>query len=257
MAAVALAITFVGGLAFLLLIVIAAVVLFWEWSRMVRGVSFDAATFAGSAAIVLALVTSYFGNFGLAVGILALGVAAVVLTGGGNRPLLTAFGVPYLGLPALAVSGIRADDTHGLAAMCLMLLVVWGTDTGAYLTGRTIGGPKLWPAVSPKKTWAGFIGGVLAGGLAAVVWGLSFGTPHMAVIVMLGAGLAVANHLGDLLESQFKRSLNVKDTSSLIPGHGGLLDRVDGLLFVSIAVLALGLIRGLPSAQALIDWSSS
>jgi phosphatidate cytidylyltransferase len=130
---------------------------------------------------------------------------------------------------------VRQDQTEGYLALILILLIVWGTDIAGYFAGRGIGGPKLWPRVSPRKTWAGAIGG-LAASLAISAGFVVLGLGKAVPILMLGAALSVVSQLGDLLESAVKRRFGVKDSSHLIPGHGGLLDRLDG--FVAAIVLA-------------------
>src|SRR2546429_133121 len=155
----------------------------------------------------------------------------------------TATGFFYAASAELASVLLRLDSGNGFVALVFVLLVVWLTDIGGYFAGRGIGGPKLWPRVSPKKTWAGAIGGflaslVVAGGFAA------FGLGKTGSLLLLGAILSIASQLGDLLESAVKRRFGVKDSSHIIPGHGGLMDRLDG--FVAAVVLAafFGFLRG-------------
>src|SRR5205814_9207884 len=138
---------------------------------------------------------------------------------------------------------VRLDQTYGFIALIFILLVVWVTDIGGYFAGRGLGGPKLWPRVSPKKTWAGAIGGfaarlVVAGGFAAL------GLGKAGSLLLLGAVLSIASQLGDLLESAVKRRFGVKDSSHLIPGHGGLMDRLDGYIAAVVLAAILGFLRG-------------
>jgi phosphatidate cytidylyltransferase len=130
---------------------------------------------------------------------------------------------------------VRLDRFWGFVALILILLVVWVTDIGGYFAGRGIGGPKLWPRVSPKKTWAGAVGGFAASLVVAAGFAL-FGLGRTAPLLVLGAALSIVSQLGDLFESAVKRRFGVKDSSRIIPGHGGLLDRLDG--FVAAVVLA-------------------
>ncbi|MEO8321741.1 MAG: phosphatidate cytidylyltransferase, partial [Bradyrhizobium sp.] len=138
---------------------------------------------------------------------------------------------------------LRLDPVRGFAAVMFVLLIVWASDTGGYFAGRGIGGPKLWPRVSPKKTWAGAVGGLLAslavaGGFAALDLGK---TGHL----LLSAGvLSVASQLGDLFESAVKRRFGVKDSSHIIPGHGGLMDRLDGYVAAVVLAVLFGFLRG-------------
>jgi phosphatidate cytidylyltransferase len=156
----------------------------------------------------------------------------------------TGLGVVYLGLPALALIWLRSLPDLGWGLLLGLLVVVWTTDTAAYVAGRSLGGPRLAPAVSPSKTWSGLCGGVLGAALvgALAAWLLGSGRPAQAA--GLGAILAAVSQLGDLIESAFKRLAGVKDSGSLIPGHGGILDRVDGLLLAAPVLALLGLIAG-------------
>jgi phosphatidate cytidylyltransferase len=131
---------------------------------------------------------------------------------------------------------VRLDPTEGIAALILVLLVVWATDIGGYFAGRGVGGPKLWPRVSPKKTWSGFIGGTVSGALLATAVAAAAGLSALPTLFLLAFVLAAASQGGDLLESSLKRHFGAKDASSLIPGHGGVMDRLDG--FVAAALLA-------------------
>jgi phosphatidate cytidylyltransferase len=182
--------------------------------------------------------------WGIAPALVTLAAAALVTAGAAlvmrsGSPAWLALGVAYVGLPCLALIWIRVLPDGGLATLLWVLALVWATDTGAYVAGRGIGGPKLAPTISPHKTWAGLFGGVLAAafvGLAAALWAASASIPK---VVLVSAGLALVEQVGDLFESGVKRHFGVKDSSNLIPGHGGVLDRVDGLLAVSLAVAAL------------------
>jgi phosphatidate cytidylyltransferase len=124
-----------------------------------------------------------------------------------------------------------------------VMLIVWVTDIGGYFAGRGIGGPKLWPRVSPKKTWAGAIGG-FAASLAVAAGFAACGFGKILPMLLLGAVLSVASQLGDLFESAVKRRFGVKDSSHIIPGHGGLLDRLDGFVAAVVVAAIFGLLRG-------------
>jgi phosphatidate cytidylyltransferase len=171
-----------------------------------------------------------------------LGFVAVDLTSPVRRSWTVA-GYVYAAAAEIASVVVRLDQAYGFVALILILLVVWVTDIGGYFAGRGIGGPKLWPRVSPKKTWAGAIGGfaaslVVASGFAAL--GLGKTVP----VLLVGAALSVASQLGDLFESAVKRRFGVKDSSHLIPGHGGLMDRLDGLVAAMVLAAIFGLLRG-------------
>jgi phosphatidate cytidylyltransferase len=152
-------------------------------------------------------------------------------------------GVVYAGAALLASVVVRLDPVWGFSALILVLLIVWVTDIGGYFAGRGIGGPKLWPRVSPKKTWAGAIGGLVLS-LAVAAGFAWFGVGRLLPLLVLAAVLTVISQLGDLFESAVKRRFGVKDSSHIIPGHGGLLDRLDGYVFAVIGAALIGLMRG-------------
>jgi phosphatidate cytidylyltransferase len=174
-------------------------------------------------------------------GALLGGLVAWVL---GAPPGWTGLGVVYLGLPALALIWLRSIPDLGWGLLLGLLVVVWTTDTAAYVAGRSLGGPRLAPAVSPSKTWSGLCGGVLGAALAGALTAWLLGSGRLAQAAGLGAILAAVSQLGDLIESAFKRLAGVKDSGSLIPGHGGILDRVDGLLLAAPVLALLALIAG-------------
>jgi phosphatidate cytidylyltransferase len=158
-------------------------------------------------------------------------------------------GSVYIAIPTAAMIWLRGDDIPGMTTIIWLFLVVWGADTGAYLSGRAIGGPKLAPRISPKKTWAGFVGGISIASLISVAF--HFYTPgEILNLAVIGFLVALASQLGDLLESMAKRHFDVKDSSNLIPGHGGVLDRVDGLVIGAVALAMILLIFG----QGVLPW---
>lgn len=167
----------------------------------------------------------------------------------------SAAGFYYAGLPAIALIAIRQDPHYGFHAILYLFIVVWSADTGAFFTGRLIGGPKLAPAISPNKTWSGLAGGALAACLAGTLFALWLG--HTAVPILAGVSviLAIISQAGDLGKSCLKRAFGVKNSSGLIPGHGGVLDRLDGLVF---AAMGAGLIAvmydRLAPGRALLIW---
>jgi phosphatidate cytidylyltransferase len=174
---------------------------------------------------------------------LAIGAVAAAVTAfaRGASPFLNGAGAIYIGVPSLSVVALRTHSVQGALIVVALFIVIWAADTGALVTGRVFGGPKLVPALSPNKTWAGFLGGIVlpAAGLAIYVT-LLHGSGWKAAI--LGAALALAAHAGDLFESWIKRRVGRKNSGSLIPGHGGVLDRIDSTLFVApvAALLVFG-----------------
>jgi phosphatidate cytidylyltransferase len=176
--------------------------------------------------------------------LIALGIGLVAVAVLSPQPRhWSAAGFCYAAAAQLASVLVRKDAAHGFAALFLVLLVVWAADIGGYFAGRGIGGPKLWPRVSPKKTWAGAIGG-FAGGLAVAGAFAAAGAGKAGPLLALAAFLSVISQLGDLFESAVKRRFGVKDSSHIIPGHGGLMDRLDGFVAAIVAAAILGFLRG-------------
>jgi phosphatidate cytidylyltransferase len=171
-------------------------------------------------------------------------VAAARALAGAARAGWIALGALYAGAMLAAPLVIRADATLGFIAMIFLFAVVWATDVAAYFAGRLIGGPKLCPAVSPNKTWSGALAGVLAGTVAGVAVAVFGGIHPIAPIIIVSLLLSVAAQFGDLFESALKRRFGVKDASHAIPGHGGLMDRLDGFIAAALAAALIGLARG-------------
>lgn len=240
LAAATLAAVAVGGWLFVLLILAAIGVMAVEWSRLTVAPAGSARTAAALAVAVVAAAASVAlaaGSATLAWGIMLLGTLLAAGLGAflpAVRPGHLALGALYLGLPALAVIWLRNAAAGGLAHVVWLLLVVWTTDIGAYFAGRSIGGPKLAPRISPGKTWAGLAGGMAAAGLVGGLMTALVGAGFWFA-AGLGALLAAVAQAGDLFESRLKRHAGVKDSGRLIPGHGGLLDRIDGLVFAAPA----------------------
>lgn len=242
MAAAALVALAAGPVAFAVLIAVGGVVLAWEWTRLTGEGRFGPTGILLAAVIVAAVLMATLGRAGSA--LVALAIASAVLYASAARdgrrdPRWVAAGLLYIGVPAVALVWLRGDDAAGLELILWLLLTVWATDIGAFFAGRLIGGPRLAPRISPKKTWAGLGGAIVSAGLVGLV--ASRFDPHAPAAVLLaaaGASLAVIAQAGDLGESWVKRRFGVKDSSHLIPGHGGLFDRVDGLI-AAATVLAL------------------
>jgi len=229
------------------MVALAIAIMLWEWARLSNQGRLDIAGYGAIVTGLIAVGIAALGSFDLAAWVLAVGVmAALVLSMSGprQRSLWLAFGVCYLGAACLAFQWLRQDSEAGRNVIYWLLALVWATDTAAYFAGRAIGGPKLAPAISPKKTWSGLVGGMvgaaIVGYLAALL--LDFSAPLL--IAFASAALAVVAQGGDLLESGFKRRHGAKDSSGLIPGHGGLLDRVDGVLAVVLIVAGIFWVRG-------------
>lgn len=159
-----------------------------------------------------------------------------------KRPGWLALGLVCIGLPSWALLYLRALPAGGMETVFWLFASVWAADTAAYGVGRLAGGPKLSPVISPQKTWSGLIGGVLAAGLVGVVTSILLEKHGIISFFVWGALIGAVSQAGDLAESWVKRHFRVKDTSALIPGHGGLFDRVDGLLPASVMVAGLSLV---------------
>ena len=236
LAAIALGLAYAGPLPFAALVLVCGLVISWEWGRLVRGSAFDLGYFLHAAAVTAAVVLAAAGYAALAVAVLATAAITLVPLYFGRGARLSALGVFYVGLPAVALLWLRSDEPYGFLAVLLIFAVVWASDTAAFGAGRAIGGPKLWPKVSPKKTWAGLIGALLAGSLAAVAFALIAGDLSPIRLLLVGLALSFVAQAGDLAESALKRFFGLKDASDLIPGHGGFMDRMDSI--VAVAVVA-------------------
>ena len=237
--AVALTAVWLGGIAFAALVAAGTLVMFSEWAvmqRLGRGVRVAGLALIAGVILLLSLVSVGEALMTLAAGAGLLGLFAARLRKGWG--FWTAAGVLYCGLPAVALIWLRGLQL-GLAATVFVLVAVWATDIAAFFTGRAIGGAKLAPSISPNKTWAGAFGGVvgamaITGGLAA--WYLAQqGGIKAGYFIGLAGALAVLSIIGDLFESWMKRRAGVKDSGNILPGHGGVLDRLDGLVPVAIA----------------------
>lgn len=204
MAPLAILVTWIGGWPFALVWIAAACIVLWEWSTLVNASRPELPAFAGWM-------------------IAGLAYALVLLL----APIL-----------------LRGDPSLGFTAILFLFAVVWSTDICAYFAGRALGGPKLWPAVSPKKTWSGAIGGTVGGIAAGLLVVKAAGLAVAPMLVAVALVLSVASQGGDLLESAIKRRFGAKDASQLIPGHGGLMDRLDGFLTAAAAAVMVGLLRG-------------
>lgn len=232
-----------GSLWFLALLVAAVILLAREWASMSAPGQRDLIAIGVGLAIVAATVTAHAGAMSPALVVLVFGAAAVAVYARrlGVAGVDAAYGVLYLGWPAILLIWLRDGQSGtGLSWTILVFVVAWSADVMAFLVGSLLGGPKLWPRYSPNKTWSGFGGGLLAGAVAGylVARFLPLGLPDPLWGLWLGFAGALATMAGDLWESALKRRFGVKDAGGLIPGHGGLLDRVDGLMFAAVVIAA-------------------
>ncbi|TYL91303.1 phosphatidate cytidylyltransferase [Bradyrhizobium rifense] len=253
LAPLTIAVAYAGGWLWALLVTLVSIGLFAEW-LMVVGAGSAALTGAGTIVIAMMGACVAFGALKTAVVTGCVGGAIVTLIARGKF-VWAATGFAYAAAALLASILVRKDLAHGFAALMFVLLVVWATDIGGYFAGRGIGGPKLWPRVSPKKTWAGAFGG-FAASLAVAAGFAAFGIGKAVPLLLVSAILSVVSQAGDLFESAVKRRFGVKDSSHLIPGHGGLLDRLDGFVAAILVAWIIGFLRhGVHSAgSGLMVW---
>jgi phosphatidate cytidylyltransferase len=238
----AIAIAYAGGWLWTALVTLAAIGLFVEWLGVVGLAAAQRVTVPGSVALAVAGLCFAIGRIDAALAVLGIGLAAVV-TIAPERRSWAAAGFIYAAAAEIASVLVRLDPANGFAALMFVLLIVWVTDSGGYFAGRSIGGPKLWPRVSPKKTWAGAVGG-LAASLAVALGFAAFDLGKTGPLLLLAAALSVVSQLGDLFESAVKRRFGVKDSGHIIPGHGGLMDRLDGFVAAVVVAAIFGFLRG-------------
>jgi phosphatidate cytidylyltransferase len=252
LAAVALGATWLGGITFTLFAVVIGLLIFYEWSTITGHESKDRYTLFGWASVLVvlgqllldgarqgALVSLYL--------LVGFTVVAALIAAIRGRSYWLAGGIFYAGLSGISLAALR--DSYGIVAIVFIFAVVWGTDILAYFVGRAVGGPKLAPRISPGKTWSGAIGGTVSGVIAGclVIW---FAGEQLHVgLVVFTILLSIFSQIGDLFESYIKRRFGVKDSSHLIPGHGGVMDRVDGLVFACFLAFLGGLAVAVASGQ--------
>lgn len=249
LAPLALFASWTGGPMFAGLIAFLCVLMAFEWARMIEGEETSMVFYALGAASAAALTLAAAGLYPVAFLAAAAG-AAGAYAGSKRRRAWSAFGAAFFIAPAIALLWLREENEAGGGLTLLLFAIVWAADTGGYAGGRLVGGPKLSPSISPAKTWAGAAGGLIFGALAAAAAApLLLGWPADAFALAVGGGLGVASIVGDMAESAIKRRFGIKDMSGFIPGHGGVLDRLDGMIFATSAMTAAlyahSLIRGM------------
>ena len=267
MIAVAVSTTLFGGAVFAIFWLAASIAVHWEWQTLVGRKNLAMRIGLGALALLVAVwvlgpkLTPFSGSTQIEV--VPLGV--VLLAGAATQALLVgrrlgpwaAAGSLYSGLFIVSVLTLRFSFPDGSRAIIWLFAVVWSTDIFAYFGGRLIGGPKLWPRVSPSKTWSGTLTGVAAGALAGTFVSVRDLMEPTSVVCVFGLSLsaAILSQAGDAFESAMKRRFGVKDSSRLIPGHGGAMDRLDGFIAATLFAFTFGLLRGLPSiANGLFYW---
>jgi phosphatidate cytidylyltransferase len=256
LAPLAIGTAYFGGWPFALFWSLAAIGVFWEWSALVAGSERRSVVMVGGAALVISLALAAGGRLMGAIVVTALGIVATGSVAPAQYRGWAAAGVPYAGAIGIAPIALRADSEDGFVAVMLLFAIVWTTDIVAYFLGRLIGGPKLLPRVSPKKTWSGAISGLLAAVLAAIAVAKAAELSGFYSIALVAAILSAVAQAGDLFESRLKRRFGAKDSSHLIPGHGGLMDRLDGFVLAAAVAATIGVLRGGVEAPAhgLLTW---
>jgi len=247
LASITIAATIAGGFYFAGLLAVIALAASREWYRMVSGDRYALETFFTTAAIgagLVAVVATRTAIWPAAMLTVGAALAAGASLRRGAPALWNGGGALYIGVPALCLAALRVDAPHGSWVVVGLFVTVWAADTGALVWGRFLGGPKLVPALSPNKTWSGIAGGVILPAASLSLYVMYLGGNGWRAGV-LGAVLATAGHVGDLFESWVKRRVGRKNSGSLIPGHGGVLDRVDSTLFVAPLAAALIFVFGL------------
>jgi len=244
-----------GDLYWTLLVAAGTGVMGWEWRRLTARGSIGPTGWAMVGLVVAVILLQGLGGadsarWVLIVGALLLCLVAGLREGRAGGGWLGA-GIVYVALPGLALAWLREDPRFGLATVLWLLLLVWAVDTAAYVAGKLIGGPKLIPRISPSKTWAGLAGGALGAALIGYLAARWVGQTNPWPLTLLSLLLAFVEQAGDAFESGIKRHFGVKDSSGLIPGHGGILDRVDGLVAVTLVVAGFVLLAG---ASPLANW---
>jgi phosphatidate cytidylyltransferase len=246
-----------GDIWFHLLVALLAVMMAHEWTNIVHDRSSAQFALHAAGGLCGAFLSLSLDGPGTIAVIAVITLASVVLAVLQKRKLglWVLAGVPYVGLPAMAFVILRGESQSGMFTIMWLFAVVWAADICAYFAGRLIGGPKLAPRISPKKTWAGLWGAILGGILIGIAAAYAAGLPNLLIAAVLGGVLAIVEQLGDLFESALKRHYGVKDSGRLIPGHGGILDRVDGLvaatLFLGLVVIAADFLR---PGNGLLGW---
>lgn len=252
MIAAAMSTLYLGGAVFLVFWSCAAIAVNWEWQKLVGGEKFEVRSLIGGVTVATAAILGHLQLVPAALVIILVGALAMTSFTRTSGRVWAFGGGLYAGSLAFSVCLLRASEPYGLVAIAMLFAIVWGTDIFAYFGGRLIGGPKLWPAVSAGKTWSGTITGIGSGaalGLAAARLGVGEGLATIPTSLVCAA-IAAVSQAGDLFESGIKRHFGVKDSSNLIPGHGGVMDRLDGFTFAVIFALGLGLSRASQSVAA-------
>lgn len=270
LAAVAIITARSGGNLFVLVWYVAGFAIHWEWQRLTGGARLGGRLAAGG---IVLLVCAYIvqsdemswvwfvrqsNKLYWAVIVLGAGAGLMGLLAGRGKRVWAASGMLYAGMLVISVTSLRESFPFGARAIIWLFATVWATDCFAYFGGRLIGGPKLWPQISPSKTWSGTVSGILFGGVTGTLVSIrDLPEPHQILpILILSFAAAALSQAGDAFESGVKRHFGTKDSSNLIPGHGGFMDRLDGFIAAAVFAFAVGVVRNGPSvAGGLFYWA--
>jgi phosphatidate cytidylyltransferase len=256
LAALALGATIYSPWSFLVLVMVGGGIVAWEWASVTRGNGSDGTAFLSTVSVAAVAVFVSLGRpdyalLVLAAAAVAIGVTALRTERSSSWSLTGLF---YAALPATALVWLRGDQAFGAIAVLYLFAVAWTTDTASYAAGRLIGGPKLAPSISPQKTWSGFTIGALVPAFVGIGFAAALEGTSAVMLGFVSVALALACQMGDLFESSVKRRFGTKDMSQLIPGHGGLLDRIDGLLFAAILAALIALRDAGNPGRGLLMW---
>jgi phosphatidate cytidylyltransferase len=244
LAPLAIAAAYFGGLVFFAFWAVAALAVLWEWQTLVCADERNPVLAIGAVALAGSGLLIMLGRPGIAIALIALGCFGAAALASNIRRMWCTAGVVYAAGLLVAPVLLRRDASFGFAAILFLFVIVWLTDIIAYFVGRAVGGPKLMPRVSPNKTWSGAIGGTVASMIGGVVVASQFDIGGIAAAAVVAFVLSIVSQLGDLAESAVKRRFNAKDASQLIPGHGGLMDRLDGFVAAAVAGVLIGIGHG-------------
>ena len=244
LAPLAIAAAYFGGLVFFAFWAVAALAVLWEWQTLVCAGERNPVLATGAVALAGSGLLIVLDRPGIAIALIALGCFGAAALASNVRRMWCAAGLVYAAALLIAPVLLRRDASFGFAAILFLFVIVWLTDITAYFVGRAAGGPKLMPRVSPNKTWSGAIAGTVASMIGGVIVASQFDIGGLAAVAVVAFVLSVVSQVGDLAESAVKRQFNAKDASQLIPGHGGLMDRLDGFVAAAAAGVLIGTAHG-------------
>ncbi len=236
--------TWLGGYYFLAFWTLAALGVLWEWDALVCEHDKQPVFAIGAVALLGTSMLTAYDLSGFAIVFLALGMLGVTTLASRVRRAWCVVGVVYASVLVIAPVTLRSGLANGFIAIIFLFAIVWPTDIVAYFVGRAVDGPKLAPNISPGKTWSGAIGGTIGGVVGGVVTAKLAGLGSLGIIGILALVLSVVSQVGDLFESALKRRFEAKDAGSILPGHGGLMDRLDGFVAAAVVAMLIGMAHG-------------